>query len=190
MLIYTAITSLDGYIEDADGRFDWARPDDEVHRFVNDGERSIGIYLYGRRLYETMAVWETEPGLAARSEVMRDYARIWRAADKVVYSTTLAAPLTERTRIEREFRPRDVAALKETSTTDLSIGGAEIAGRAFGAGLVDECRLLVAPVIVGGGKRALPVGVFLLLELLEERRFDGGTVYLRYAVRDAGTSMS
>jgi dihydrofolate reductase len=151
-----------------------------VHAFVNDLERPIGTHLYGRRLYETMHGWETDPGLAEASPVMRDYAEIWRAADKIVYSRTLEAPLTARTRIERDLDPEAVRDLKASARADLAIGGAELAAQALRAGLVDECRLLVAPVLVGGGKRAFPEGVRLKLELLDERRFDSGMVYLRY----------
>jgi dihydrofolate reductase len=153
-----------------------------VHAFVNDLERPIGTHLYGRRLYETMHVWETDPGLAEASPVMRDYAEIWRAADKIVYSRTLEAPLTARTRIERDLDPEAVRDLKASARADLVIGGAQLAAQALRAGLVDECRLLVAPVLVGGGKRAFPEGVPLKLELLDERRFDSGMVYLRYGL--------
>jgi dihydrofolate reductase len=181
-LIYTAIASLDGYTEDADGRFDWSTPDEEVHAFCNDLERPIGTYLYGRRMYETMVFWETAP---AESEpaVFRDYAEIWRAAEKVVYSRTLPTVSSERTCIEREFDPDAVRQLKESSTADLAIGGAELAGQAMRAGLVDECHLLLCPIVVGGGKRALPDGVRVQLELLDERRFGTGVVHLHSRVR-------
>ena len=154
-LIYSAIGSLDGYVEDATGRFDWAAPDEEVHAFVNELERPVGTYLYGRRMYETMIFWETADADAEPSPVTRDYAEIWRAAEKVVYSRTLQAPSSARTRIERDFQPGAVRELKERSELDLSIGGAELAGQALAAGLVDECHLFLGPVIVGGGKRAL-----------------------------------
>jgi dihydrofolate reductase len=179
-LIYSAISSLDGYIEDEDGKFDWAMPDDEVHAFVNDLERPVGTYLYGRRLYETMAGWETNPEFAQQSAVMRDFAEIWKAADKIVYSRTLATVMTERSRIEREFDAEAVRRLKAEAGTDLLVGGAALATEAFRAGLVDECHLLVAPILVGGGKRALPGAVRLELELLDERRFGNGMVHLRY----------
>jgi dihydrofolate reductase len=179
-LIYSAIASLDGYIEDEDGRFGWARPDEEVHAFVNDLERPVGTHLYGRRLYETMAAWETDPSLAEHSPAMKDYAAIWQAAEKIVYSRTLDSVSTTRTRIEREFDPDSVRHLKEVPGNDLAVGGAALAAVAFSAGLVDECHLFLAPVLVGGGKRALPDGVRLDLELLDERRFEGGMVYLRY----------
>ena len=178
-LIYSAIASLDGYIADEEGRFDWAEPDDEVHAFVNDLERSVGTYLYGRRLYEVMAVWETW-SVEDEPPAIRDYAEIWRAADKVVYSTTLDEASTARTRIERRFDPEEVRRMKAGSERDLSVGGAGLAAHAFRAGLVDECRLFVAPVLVGGGTRALPDGVRLGLELADERRFSNGMVSLGY----------
>ena len=181
-LIYGNIASLDGYIEDREGGFGWAEPDEEVHRFVNDLERSVGTHLYGRRLYETMAVWETDPGLAETSDVTRDYAEIWQSADKIVYSRRLQEPTTRRTRIEKEFDPEEIRRLKEAAEADSGIGGADLAATAFRAGLVDECWLLLAPVIVGGGKPALPDGIHLPLELLEERRFASGFVYVRYAI--------
>ena len=180
-LIYTAITSLDGYIEDEGGSFDWSAPDEDVHAFVNDLERRIGTYLYGRRLYETMVYWETAPADSPAVEL--NYARVWRSADKVVYSTTLQETASTRTRIERTFDPDAVRAMKEAANADLTVGGAALAAHAFRAGLVDEVRLLLNPVVVGGGKRALPDGVRLDLELLDERRFASGVVYLRYAAR-------
>lgn len=178
-LIYSAIASLDGYVEDAQGTFHWAAPDEEVHAFVNDLERGIGTYLYGRRMYETMVFWETarDP-----SPVSRDYAQIWQAAEKVVYSRTLEAVTSAKTRLEREFDHAAVRKLKETAAADVSIGGAELAGEAIAAGLVDECHLLLSPILVGGGKAALPDDVHVRLELLDERRFTGGVVSLRYAV--------
>ena len=181
-LIYTALASLDGYMEDEEGRFDWAMPDEEVHAFINDLERGVGTYLYGRRMYETMAGWETEPGLAAQSDVMRDFAEIWQAAEKIVYSRTLETVSTRRTRLERDFDPGAVRRLKASAGTDLAVAGPELAAHAFRAGLVDECHLFLAPVIVGGGKKALPDGVRVDLELLDERRFGSGMVYLRYAL--------
>jgi dihydrofolate reductase len=176
-LTYSAIASLDGYVEDEQGGFGWAAPDEEVHAFVNDLERPVGTYLYGRRMYETMVYWETVGDQAA---VTRDFAGIWRAAEKVVYSRTLQAVSSERTRIERELDAAAIGRLKESSRSDISIGGAELAGQAIAAGLVDECHLLVVPVVVGGGKRALPAGVHARLELLDERRFRSGVVYLHY----------
>ena len=182
-LISSSIASLDGYTEDADGTFDWAAPDEEVHAFVNDLERPIGTYLYGRRMYETMVFWETAEG-EDEPDVFRDYAEIWRAADKVVFSRTLEEPSSARTRIERELDPEAIRRLKATSASDLTIGGPELAGQAMAAGLVDEIQLFVVPVLVGGGKPALPDHVRTDLELLDERRFAGGVVYLRYRVAD------
>jgi dihydrofolate reductase len=181
-LIYTTIASLDGYVADEEGTFDWAEPDEEVHAFVNELERSVGTYLYGRRLYEVMVAWETIP-LADQPPFVRDYAEIWRAADKIVYSRTLEAPASVRTRIERDFDPEAVRPLKTAEERDLSVGGPELAAKAFKAGLVDECHLFLAPIVVGGGKRALPDGVRLPLELLDERRFGNGTVHLHYRAR-------
>jgi dihydrofolate reductase len=178
-LIYSALMSLDGYLEDAGGSFDWAAPDDEVHAFVNDLERPIVTYLYGRRMYETMAYWESPANTADQSAAAQEYGAIWRAADKVVYSRTLESVSTGRTRIERELDPAAVGRLKETTSGDLSIGGAELAAHAIEAGQVDEYHLFLVPVVVGAGKRALP-DVRLNLELLDERRFGNGTVYLRY----------
>jgi dihydrofolate reductase len=178
-LIYAPIMSLDGYVEDAHGRFDWAAPDEELHTFVNDLQRSIGTHLYGRRMYETMVYWETE---GDDEPVTRDYAATWRAAEKVVYSRTLQAASSERTRIERELDVAAIERLKASSTSDITVGGAELAGQAIAAGLVDECQLFLVPVLVGGGKRALPAGVHATLELLDERRFASGVVYLRYHV--------
>ena len=175
-LIYIAIASLDGYIEDEEGKFDWAAPDEEVHALVNDLERPVGTHLYGRRMYETMVWWETGDHAA----VYGDYAEIWRAAKKVVYSRKLQTVSSERTRIEREFDAAAIRRLKESSRSDISIGGAELAGQAIAEGLVDECHLFLGPVLVGGGKRALPVDVHTELELLDERRFRSGVVYLRY----------
>jgi dihydrofolate reductase len=179
-LIYAAICSLDGYVEDESGDFGWAAPDEEVHRFVNDLERAIGTYLYGRRMYETMTYWETaDPNDPAADG---EYAGIWQAADKVVYSRTLEEVTTRRTRLERELDPVAVRGLKAASERDLSIGGAELAGQALTAGLVDEVQLIVVPEIVGGGKPALPAGLRTGLALLGERRFGNGTVHLRYGV--------
>jgi dihydrofolate reductase len=180
VLIYSAISSLDGYVEDEEGKFDWAAPDDEVHAFVNELERSVDTYLYGRRMYETMAAWES---IDDHRPSMRDYAEIWRAAEKVVYSRSLDSVSSARTRIERDFEPDAVRQLKETAGTDVSIGGANLAGQAIKAGLVDEYHLFLVPVLVGGGKRALPDGVHLQVELLDERRFGSGAVYLRYRPR-------
>jgi dihydrofolate reductase len=182
-LIYTAIASLDGYVADTDGNFDWAEPDEEVHGFINDLERPVGTYLYGRRMYETMAGWETDATLAAQSELMSDFARIWQAADKIVYSKTLERASTGRTRIERDFDPETVRRMKASAGSDLTVGGPNLAAHAFKAGLVDECHLFVAPIVVGSGKQSLPDDVRLELELLDERRFGSGMVHLRYRVR-------
>lgn len=182
-LIYSAISSLDGYIEDRGGRFDWAQPDEEVHRFVNDLERGAGTYLYGRRMYQTMAGWETDPSLAAHSTFMRDFAEIWQAADKVVFSRTLRAAATARTRIEHSFDPQAVRELKAAATRDILIGGPDLAAHAFKAGLVDQCHLFLAPVIVGGGKQCLPDNIRIELELHDERRFRNGMVFLQYRVK-------
>lgn len=180
-LIYSAIASLDGFIEDADGKFGWAAPDDEVHRFVNELERPVGMYLLGRRMYETLSFWEEPPNPADLSPVAQEFAEIWKGADKVVYSRTLEAPSTARTRIERNFDLEAVRQLKETASTDVSVGGPELAAPALDAGLVDELQLFFVPVVVGGGKRALPDnGVRLDLELVDEHRFGNGTVFLRY----------
>jgi dihydrofolate reductase len=182
-LIYSSIASLDGYVADEHGNFDWAEPDEEVHAFINDLERPVGTYLYGRRMYETMAGWETDATLAARSELMRDFAQIWQAADKLVYSKTLDKASTARTRIERDFDPDAIRRMKGSAASDLTVGGPEPAAHAFRAGLVDECHLFVAPIVVGRGKRSLPDGVRLELELVDERRFRSGMVHLRYRVK-------
>lgn len=181
-LVYAAIASLDGYVADTAGNFAWCAPDEEVHGFVNDLERPLGTYLYGRRMYEVMTFWEDPDSVAGEPGVMQDYAAIWRSADKVVYSTTLESVSSERTRIEREFDADAVRRLKGESESDISVGGAELAGQALRAGLVDECHLFLAPVVVGGGKRALPDDLRLDLELLDEHRFTGGFVHLHYRV--------
>jgi dihydrofolate reductase len=182
-LIYSAICSLDGCIEGQDGKFDWAMPDEEVHRFINDLERSVGTYLLGRRMYETMQVWETDPALAADSAITRDYAGIWLAADKIVFSRTLAAVPTRKTQLERTFDPAAIRRLKETANQELSIGGPELAAHAFRAGLIDEIQLFLMPILIGGGKPALPKDVRLELELMEECRFGSGVVFLRYQIK-------
>jgi dihydrofolate reductase len=182
-LIYSAITSLDGYIADEDGNFDWAVPDEEVHAFINDLDRPLGTYLYGRRMYETMVGWETDHTLAEQSPVMRDFAQIWQAAEKIVYSRTLEAVSTARTRIERDFEPDAVRQMKASAQRDMIVGGADLAAHAFRARLVDECHLFVVPIVVGGGKRSLPDDVRVELELLDERRFGGGVVYFHYRTR-------
>ena len=178
-LIYSVLGSLDGYFEDADGRFDWATPDEDVHAFVNELERPIGTYLYGRRMYETMVFWETAD-TAGESSVFSDYAGIWRAAEKVVYSRTLEAPSSANTRIEREFDPDAIRQLKLSSAADISVGGGDLAGQAIAAGLLDECHLFLSPILIGGGRRILPDNVRVQLELLGERRFENGVVHLHY----------
>jgi dihydrofolate reductase len=182
-LIYSAIASLDGYVEDRDGGFAWAAPDEEVHAFVNDLERPIGTYLYGRRMYETMVYWETAGTGDDEHPVARDFAEIWRGAEKVVYSRTLPTQSSARTRIERDFDPVAIRRLKESSARDISVGGAQLAGEAMAAGLVDECHLFLGPIVIGGGKRALPDDVRVRLELLDEHRFRSGVVHLHYGVR-------
>jgi dihydrofolate reductase len=181
-LIYSAIASLDGYVADENGNFDWAAPDEEVHRFVNDLERPIGTYLYGRRMYEVMCFWEVQD-FSGAPPFVQDFAEIWRAADKVVYSTTLEAVSTAGTRLERAFDSDAVSRMKAQSEQDLSIGGPELAAQAIVAGLVDEYQLFVASAVVGGGKRWLPDHLRLDLELLDERRFESGVVFLRYRPR-------
>lgn len=181
-LIYSAIASLDGYVADADGGFDWAAPDEEVHAAVNDLERAIGTHLLGRRMYEVLLAWETMDTGPEQPEVMRDFAGLWRSADKVVFSRTLEGVSSARTRLEREFDPEAVRRLKASATRDLAIGGPELAGHALRAGLVDEIHLFLNPVLVGGGTPALPDGLRLDLELLDERRFGNGVVHLRHRV--------
>jgi dihydrofolate reductase len=182
-LIYSAISSLDGYIEDPDGKFEWAMPDEEVHSFINNLERAARTHLYGRRMYETLMVWETDPNLAAESPLMRDFAEVWQAANKIVYSRTLETISTRKTQLEQTFDPEAIRQLKASGEHDILIGGPELAAHAFRAGLIDECHLFLIPILVGGGKSALPDNVRLELELLAERRFRNGTVYLRYRTR-------
>jgi dihydrofolate reductase len=178
-LIYTALTSLDGYVADEDGRFDWAEPDEEVHTFVDDLDRTVGTYLLGRRMYEVLVYWETI-AVADQPHYIRDFADIWRAADKIVYSKSLETASSARTRIERDFDPEAVRQLKATARRDLTVGGPDLAAHAFKAGLVDELHLFLAPIVVGGGKQSLPDDVRLKLELLDERRFGNGMVHVRY----------
>src|SRR5215472_12137654 len=177
-LIYSMIVSLDGYVEDAGGDIDWGAPDDEVHAFVNDLQRPIGTYLYGRRMYETMVYWETAHDVPGQPAVALDFAEIWLKADKIVYSTTLDRPTSARTRIEREFVPEAIRQMKSSAGLDITVAGPELAAAAIRAGLVDELQLFVVPVVVGGGKPAFPPDVRVPLELSEERRFAGGTVFL------------
>src|SRR3954470_15474901 len=181
-LTFISNVSLNGFTEDEHGGPGWAAPDDEVFAFVTDLVRSAGTYLYGRRMYETMAVWETEPALAAQSELMADFANVWQAADKVVYSTTLDAVSTAKTRLEHSFDPAAVRDLKASATSDLTVGGPHLAAHALKAGLVDECHLFIRPVLVGGGKPALPNDTRAALELLDDRRLGNGVVYLRYRI--------
>jgi dihydrofolate reductase len=182
-LIYSAITSLDGYVADSDGNFDWAVPDEEVHTFVNDLERPVGTYLYGRRMYEVMVGWETAHNLADQRPVMQDFAEIWQAADKIVYSKTLDTVSSARTRIERDFDPEGVRQLKAQAGRDITVGGPDLAAQAIKAELVDECHLFVVPIVVGGGKQALRNNVRLKLELRDVRRFGNGVVHLHYRTR-------
>jgi dihydrofolate reductase len=182
-LIYSAITSLDGYVADEDGNFDWAAPDEEVHSFVNDLERPVGTYLYGRRMYEVMVYWEAADTVGDQPAAIQDFAEIWQAADKIVYSKTLEEVSSARTRIERDFNIEAIRQLKASAERDLTVGGPDLAAQAIKAGLVDEYQLFLSPIMVGGGKQALPDDVRVELELLEERRFGNGTVYLRYRTR-------
>jgi dihydrofolate reductase len=179
-LLYVMNVSLDGYIADEDGNLDWTAPDEEYYSFINDLERPVGTYLYGRRLYELMQVWETDPAAAAQSPGAREFAEIWQSADKIVYSRTLEAASTTRTRIERDFDPEAVRQLKAAAERDFTVGGPTLGAHAITAGLVDEYHLFVWPVVVGGGKHFLPNRARLQLELLDERRFGNGVVYLRY----------
>jgi len=182
-LIYIINSSLDGYYEDMDGKFDWTDPDEEEFRYITNLVRAAGIYLYGRRMYETMMVWETDPNLAAESSLRRDFAEMWQAANKTVYSKTLETVSTRKTQLERDFDPEAIRQLKESAGQDILIGGPELAAHAFRSGLIDELHLFLLPIIVGGGKQALPDNVRLELELLEERRFGNGVVFLRYRTR-------
>jgi dihydrofolate reductase len=181
-LIYSAITSLDGYVADEQGNFDWAEPDEEVHAFVNDLERPIGTYLYGPRMYEVMTYWETAPAVADQSAVGLDFADVWRQADKIVYSSSLPSVSTARTRLERIFEPAAVRRLKETAGRDITVGGPTLAAHAVQAGLVDECHLFLTPIQVGGGTKSLPDHVRVKLGLLESRRFGNGVVHLHYRI--------
>jgi dihydrofolate reductase len=179
-LIYVSNVSLNGYTEDEHGSFDWSAPDDELFAFITDLVRPVGTYLYGRRMYDTMALWETDPTLSAQSELMADFADVWQRAEKVVYSTTLAATSTAKTRLEHNFDPASVRDLKASASSDLTIGGPHLAAQALKAGLVDECHLFIHPVLMGGGNPALPSGTRADLELLDDRRLGNGVVYLRY----------
>lgn len=184
-LIYSAIASADGYVEDADGSFDWAAPDEELHRFVNELERPVRTYLYGRRMYQTMLYWETAHTVPGQPFSVRKFTGIWQAAEKIVFSKTLESVSSARTRIERNFNPGMVRQLKSATRHDMTVGGADLAGQAITAGLVDELQLFLVPIVVGGGKRALPNGVRSDLELLDTQRFPSGSVYLRYRPKSA-----
>ncbi len=184
-LIYSALASADGYVEDAGGSFDWAAPDEELLRFVNELERPVGTYLYGRRMYQTMRYWDTAGQQPGQSPGEQEFTRIWQAADKIVFSTTLSSASTAKTRIERTFDPDMIRQLKQDASRDISVGGAGLAGQALTAGLVDELQLMLVPAVVGGGKPALPAGTRLTLELLDTRTFAGGAVYLRYHPKPA-----
>jgi dihydrofolate reductase len=181
-LVYSAITSLDGFVSDREGRFDWSVPDEEVHQAVNDLHRDVGTYLYGRRLYDVMVAWETMP-TADQTPAVQEYAQLWRAAHKVVYSTTLTEPRSTRTQVERSFEPEAVRRLLASSPHDVLVGGAHLAAHAFRAGLVGEVHLFASPALVGGGTRALPRGVHADLELVDVRRFGNGVVQLHHRVR-------
>lgn len=181
-LIYSAITSLDGYVADENGSFDWAAPDDEVHSFVNDLERPIGTYLYGRRMYEVMLYWGTAPTDESEPAVPRYFAQIWQSADKVVYSKHLDAASSANTRIERSFDPEEVRRMKASADRDISVGGPELAAEAFKHDLVDELHLFLTPVVVGGGKQSLPADLRVDLELLDHHRFGSGVMHLHYRV--------
>jgi dihydrofolate reductase len=181
-LIYVSNVSVDGFIEDEEGRFQWSEPDGDRFAFITDLIRPVGTHLYGRRMYETMAVWETDPSLAAQSELMADFAHVWQAADKIVYSTTLDQVSTASTRLERRFDPDSIRRMKAESSFDLTVSGPNIAAHAFEAGLVDEYHVFICPIIVGRGKPSLPSELCTVLELLDERRFDNGDVYLRYRI--------
>ena len=182
-LIYSAIASLDGYVADENGNFGWAEPDEAVHSFVNDLERSVGTYLYGRRMYDVMVFWETAHALPDQPAYVLDYAQVWQSADKVVFSKTLESVSSARTRIERDFDPEAIGEMKAALGRDISVGGPHLAAQALKAGLVDECHLFLSPVIVGRGNRFVPDDVRLLLELVDEHRFDNGVVHLHYRNR-------
>ena len=182
-LSYVTNVTLDGYIEDAHGGFNWTEPSDEAFAFITDLVRPVGTWLYGRRLYETMAVWETDPAFAAQSELSADFANVWQSGAKIVYSTTLESVSTANARLERRFDADAIADMKSSAVDDLTIGGANLAAHAFRAGLVDECHLFVHPVVVGDGKRAFASDAHVQLALQDERRFDNGTMYLGYGTR-------
>jgi dihydrofolate reductase len=181
-LIFAAITSLDGYVADADGNFDWSMPSEEVHRFVNNLEAGIGTYLYGRRMYEVMRYWETASTGNGEQSAEQEFAKLWLRADKIIYSRSLDEVSTASTRLEREFDPKAIRQMKADETRDIAVSGPTLAAEALRHGLVDECHLFLSPIVVGGGTPALPDNVWLQLQLLDERRFDNGVVYLHYRV--------
>ncbi len=181
-LIFAAITSLDGYVADADGNFDWSMPSEEVHRFVNNLEAGIGTYLYGRRMYEVMRYWETASTGNGEQSAEQEFAKLWQRADKIIYSRSLDRVSTARTRLEREFDAEAIRQMKADVTRDIAVSGPTLAAEALRHGLVDECHLFLSPIVVGGGTPALPDNVWLRLQLLDERRFDNGVVYLHYRV--------
>jgi dihydrofolate reductase len=181
-LIFAAITSVDGYVADADGNFDWSMPSEEVHRFVNNLEAGIGTYLYGRRMYEVMRYWETASTGNGEQSVEQEFAKLWQRADKIIYSRSLDEVSTASTRLEREFDPEAIRQMKADVTSDIAVSGPTLAAEALRHGLVDECHLFLSPIVVGGGTPALPDNVWLQLQLLDERRFDNGVVYLHYRV--------
>jgi dihydrofolate reductase len=182
-LVYAVLASLDGYVADEAGNFDWAAPGEDVHRFINELERSVGTYLFGRRLYEIMAVWQDFPDIEQEPEVIGEYAAIWQSADKIVYSETLAAVTTPKTRLDRSFDPQSVRAMVTDQEQDVSIGGPTLASHALRAGIVDDIHLFIVPHIVGGGTPCWPAGLPLQLDLAEQERFSDGTVYLHYTTR-------
>jgi dihydrofolate reductase len=185
-LVYSAICSLDGYVADRDGKFDWAAPDEEVHAAVNEAEKPIGTFLLGRRMYEVLSVWETMDTGPSEPAAIRDYAEIWRSAEKVVYSRALENAASSKTRIEREFEPEAVREMKASADRDLSVGGPGLAAEALRAGLVDELQLFLNPILIGGGLPALPPDLRIELELLAERSFRNGVVYLQHRVLSGG----
>lgn len=189
-LIYSAITSLDGFIEDEEGNFEWGAPDEEVHSFVNDMVRPVGAYLYGRRMYDTMVYWETAQTVPDQPPCVRDFTALWQAADKIVFSKSLQTVSSDKTRIEREFDPRAILEMKAASERDITVGGPDLAAQAFKAGLVDECHLYLTPVVVGGGKPSLPRNIRLELDLLSERCFRSGVVFLHYRTSMPGSDHS
>jgi len=183
-LIYAAISSLDGYVADSEGNFDWSMPSEEVHRFVNNLERRIGTYLYGRRMYEVMRYWETASTGNGEPSAGQEFAKMWQATDKIIYSRSLENVSTARTKLEREFDPAAIRRMKADASRDIAVSGPTLAGQALKLGLVDECHLFLSPIVVGGGTPALPDNVRVQLELLDQRRFGNGVVHVHYRVRE------